>query len=358
MRRQKRAKCVVVWACVVSLIVTSVWVRATSVLPPRYQYSEQEVIWFSATKTNLVAVFRNGTAGTWDIPAGNLRNQFQLDRDHEGVALVGNSPPVLAVRRPGGEIVFLDIFGQRKAFSVKVAMLAPRLFGFALRSELLLASGPPENAVVTAISTVDGKQLWTSETDDSVQTGTIPLADHRYLNLCHGGHLRARNTQGKLLWERRTAAGKMAEPAYGADDVLPYAVVYESAIAEDEAGDYVALASGDGSVVWRKNRVPFQALRAVSVEGHRQAFLREGQLEICSLPKTNTVAATGLGDVDAVFSTDVRYLLCLPALGTVATNTSDNVYTLARPSRSLAVVDAATGKIAHRFTLTLPNGKP
>lgn len=356
--------------------IATVWLlvaraQALEIAPPKAVYDSQEVLWFSVTHSNLITVSGNGSVGVWNFSSGEMRNQFSLPTNglaypannlaasrHQQIALAMLTDQATLV----GDKFFSAVTGYdasgKRVNNFKVEIVSPIVCGFVgTTTTLILADSPPNNAVVAAVDTSTGKTLWRSETGDDVQTGTIALADGQcYVNFCRDKHLRARNQSGKLVWDWLVPKGKFAEPGYWPDKpVLPYVVVYESDEEKDNVADLVALSAKDNKEVWRKKNVQFGMLKAVSDDGKHQVFFQQGHLEIATLPEQAKPKVVALkDDVDVAFSPDGRFLFCLPALAKVSENKTENLYTVARHSKLLSVVDVETGKIVKEFSLAGP----
>jgi outer membrane protein assembly factor BamB len=356
--------------------IASVWLlvartHALEFAPPKAVYDSQEVLWFSATDSNLITVSGNGSVGVWNFSSGAMLNQFSLSTNelaypvnnlsasrHRQLALAMLTDQATLV----GDKFFSTVTGYdasgKRVNNFKVEIVSPSICGFVeTTSTLILADSPPNNAVVMAMDTSSGKTLWRSETDDDVQTGTIALADGQcYVNFCRDRHLRARNQSDKLVWDWPVPKGKFAEPGYWPDTPdLPYVVVFESDEETDNIADLVALSAKNGKELWRKKNAQFGSLKAISDDGKHQAFFQEGCVEIASLPEQTKPNAIALkDDVDAVFSPDGRFLFCLPSLVKVSEDKAQNIETFARHSRLLSVVDVETGKIVKEFSLATP----
>jgi len=67
---------------------------ALSLLTPKCNYDSHEVLWFSVTHSNLLAVSGNGSVGVWNFSTGEMRNQFTVPANE--LTYPGNS---LAVSR-------------------------------------------------------------------------------------------------------------------------------------------------------------------------------------------------------------------------------------------------------------------
>jgi outer membrane protein assembly factor BamB len=325
-------------------------------------------VWFSATDTDVISVFGSNHVGTWNFVSAERKSGFQL-RDNtsiypDGVLSVsGSSRVVIAAVKDE------PIWISEKSFSVgeiydtasgkltevKVELTGAGTCGFIESTPtLVLAARPPNNAVVAAVDVITGKNLWRSETDDDVQTGTIALNKGLcYVNFCRDGRLRARNQSGKLIWERPVGDGKFAEPGFWPKNPnLPYVVVAESRANEGTDRELIALSGKNGSVIWRTRNPEIESLKAISNDGARQVFFRNGRVEISELPKEKITRIDSLSmNMDVVFSPNGRFLLCLPALTKVSEDKGKNTYTVARSSGLLTVVDAETGNVVRKFPL-------
>ena len=157
----------------------------------------------------------------------------------------------------------------------------------------------------------------------------------------------------RSVWDWLVPKGKFAEPGYWPDKpVLPYVVVYLSDEEKDNAADLVALSAKASKEVWRRKNVQFGMLKAVSDDGKLQVFFQQGHLEIATLPEQAKSKIVALkDDMNVAFSSDGRFLFCLPALTRVSENKTENLYTVARRSKLLSVVDVETGKIVKEFSL-------
>lgn len=345
---------------------------ATSLAAPKCLYRPAEVLWFSVSDSNVVAVFGSGQAGVWDYPSGTTRGQFGLPVNSDlypgdNLAAVRSGSLMLAVANDGPIWVGDKSFSMANVYDaathkttlIKAELEAPTSCGF-VGTTLFFAAKPPNNAVVVAVDSVAGTTLWRSETDDDVQTGTIVLArGHCYVNFCRDGHLRARNQSGRLVWDWTVPKGRFAEPGcWPQNPALPYVVVHQSAVDKEDSADLVALSAKDGSTVWRKNGVRFGSLKAVSDDGKWQVFYQEGRVVVSALPdlkKSQELPLTD--DLDAAFSPDGRFLFCLPALVKEAEDKSKNTFTVSRRSRVLSVVEVETGRIVKQIPLNIAASK-
>jgi len=307
----------------------------------------------------------------WNFPSGVMRNQFRLSNNvpaypDRNLAASDDQPVALVVLGDDATLVgdkyFSTLTGYdasgKRVKACEVELVSPSNCGFVgTTSTLILADPPPNNAAVAAVDTATGRTVWRSETDDDVQTGTIALAGGQlYVNFCRDRHLRARNQSGKLVWDWPVPKGMFAEPGYWpGNPVLPYVVVYESAEEKDHVADLVALSAKDGKEVWRKRNAQFGSLKAVSDDGKHQLFYQQGRVEITTFPEQAKPKVVALQeDVDAVFSPDGSFVFCLPALVKVSENKAENLYTVARHSSLLSVVDVETGKIVKQFSVAPP----
>ena len=347
--------------------------QALDIAPPKAVYDSQEVLWFSVTHSNLMAVSGNGSVRVLDFSSGSMLNQFDLPTNalthpFNNLVASGHEQVALTMLIAEGTLVGDKFFPTATGYDVsgkqvnsfKVELAKPSICGFVgTTATLVLADSPPFNAVVMAVDTSTGKTLWRSETDDDVQTGTIALPEGKgYVNFCRDRHLRARNQSGKLVWDWSVPKGKFAEPSYWPDrTVLPYVVVYESDEEKDNSADFVALSAKNGKEVWRKKNAQFGMLKAISDDGKHQIFFQQDHLEITALPEQAVKAVALKDNVDVAFSQDGRFLFCLPALVKVSENKAENTQTFARHSRLLSVVDVETGKIVKQFSLAGPVGK-
>jgi len=358
------------------VVISTMWLLvaralALDIAPPKAVYDNQEVLWFSVTHSNLIAVFGNGSVGVWNFSSGELLNKFSLPTNElaypaNNLAASHHQRTALALLTDQTTLVGDKVFSTGTCYDAsgkrvndfKVEIVSPAICGFVgATTTLLLADKPPNNAVVAAVDTSTGKTLWRFEADDDVQTGTVALADGEcYVNFCRDRHLRARNQLGELIWDWPVPKGKFAEPGYWPDKpVLPYVVIRESDEEKDDVAEFVALSAKSGKELWRKKNARFGALKAVSDDGKHQVFFLDGHVQITALPERTKPKVVALNDdVDVAFSSDGRLLLCLPALVKVSENKAANSQTVARHSRLLSVVDFETGKIAKELPLTTP----
>ena len=362
----KALKAFLIFAVAIQL-ATRAW--ALSIVPTKPVYDPQEILWFSVTQSNLVTVSADSSVKFWDFASGKKLSEFVLPTnetprlDEYTLAVSTNHSAKLAVIAGNvdfqgdinSRVMVFDASG-RLASDFAVTLIGPYNCGFAANGDaLILADSPPNNAVVFGCEATSGKKLWRAESDDDVQTGTIALADGRcYVNFCRDGRLRTRNHKGKRVWDWVVPKNKFAEPGYWPDSpALPYVVVFISDKTDDQKTELIALSAKDGSIVWREPNPRFGSLKAVSRDGRHQAFFRQGQIEITALPEQTKPQVVALHEeMEAIFSSDGHFLLCLPALTKISEDKYQNHYTAARHSSLMSVVSVETGKILKQFSLS------
>jgi len=164
------------------------------------------------------------------------------------------------------------------------------------------------------------------------------------VNFCWGRKLVVRDREGREIW-RKTIADERAsvEPGYfHRSPDLPYFVIWKSRPVEGK-GDLIALSAVDGSELWVQKDTPILALKAISDNGKRQVFFKNGRIEVRSLPGHHAVTVDGVGaDCDAAFADEKGKVLCL----------------FEGRSPVIAVIDAENGAVLKRLPLKYPGRTP
>jgi len=260
-------------------------IQATSIVPPTTQYQPGDVIWFSASGSNIVAYCGDGNVRVWSLGTGKLVNRFKISDSHTGrtyhyLAVSRAAAPRMAVS--GKEFIGegkteLEVYGLvsgKKTTVYTLPLSSPDLIGFSDKDDLLIISSPADNRALVGFDCETGKVKWRSDNEDDVQSGTaIAQNAEVHVNFCRGNKVIARDRTSKILWQKDVPKGQLCEPGYWPEGLsIPYVVAWESYRDRNLPGHMAAYSARDGSVLWTIEGIVFGSLKAISPSGGKQVI--------------------------------------------------------------------------------------
>ena len=340
-----------------------------SMVPPRQQSSDDEVLTFDAPGHLLFACWGDGTVGVWNYITGDLLSSFRpgdfnpLDSNRPAwtcfsvsptgvVAIVTEGEGATEEERFGGKVSFYDTGGTLLKECTVPDMVGMVGLGFSQDGSKFFCDHYLQETVL-GLDVASGQILWRLPTEAVGYSKIKVSPDGGSFAHFQQNKITVRNILGHALWE------KTPEDFLQCTRAQPRGWV--ATLYDEDKHELSAIFLADGHALWTKGDTDWDGLRAVSADGSRQVFFRQGEdgapgvCEIAGLPATGSVAVPAItSSHDMVFTNGGHLLLCLPTLEKTGENQQGHSETYARPSRMLKVIDATTGQLRNQFELKKP----
>lgn len=328
-----------------------------SVVPPQIQIDSHQVLSFGATDTVLVVEWADGVIATYDLNSGKLKSHYQLPSPSKDFLLSTPDLPLLAtlhVQTPTRTLIISDPTIGKIISQVKVGE-STEIESFTPDHKFLNCYSEDDDMSVCKMEIATGKLLFSKLSDEYVfATWRAISPDGQSILFANNQSLKVMNAQGHEKWaktqpEQTTISYDLSIPQPNGP--------YISAFMDngEEKGSLQAITLESGKILWDIPAISFSAFRAISPDATHIVLNTDGKTQLQQPHIKKITELSNLPtEIDAVFSTSGKTLVCMPRLRIIHEDKDRQVITEARTAQHVFVLSVGDGKTVAQFDIQKP----